>query len=154
MSTILALFALGSVLIFFEIFLPGGILGVAGGVAILAGSVMAFMNYGTGGGTLAVVAGFALLICSLIIEFKFLPKTRLGRRFFLSRADSGSSQPPIASDDVVGRECRAETTLAPSGVVVLDGKRYEAFSQVGYVERGTVLVVKGMDNFRLIVSKP
>ncbi|MEZ5275700.1 MAG: NfeD family protein [Opitutaceae bacterium] len=154
MSTILALFALGSLLIFFEIFLPGGILGVAGGLAILAGSAIAFMDYGSDGGTLAVVAGVALLICSLIIEFKFLPKTRLGRRLFLSKADSGASQPPIASDDVVGRECQAETTLAPSGVVVLDGKRYEAFSQGGYVERGSLLIVKGMDNFRLIVSKP
>lgn len=154
MSTIIALFILGSVLIFFEIFLPGGILGVAGGLAILAGSVVAFTQYGTGGGTVAVVAGGVLLICSLIVEFWFLPKTRIGRRLFLSKADSGSSQPPIATDDVVGRECRAETALSPSGVVLLDGKRYEAFSQAGFVERGTVLVIKGMDNFRLIVSKP
>ncbi len=153
MNTIIALFVLGSVLIFFEIFLPGGILGVAGGLAMMAGAVFAFKDYGSSGGLLAVLAGSGLLICSLIIEFKFLPKTKLGKRLFLSKADSGSSQPPIAEEDVVGRECRAETTLAPSGVVLLDGKRYEAFSQGGFVGRGTLLTIKGMDNFRLIVTK-
>jgi membrane-bound serine protease (ClpP class) len=153
MTTIIALFVLGSVLIFFEIFLPGGILGVAGGLAMMAGAVLAFMDYGSSGGVVAVLAGSGLLIASLIIEFKFLPRTRLGKRLFLSTADSGSTQPPIAQDDVVGRECRAETTLAPTGVVLLDGKRYEAFCQGGFVERGTPLRVKGMDNFRLIVTK-
>lgn len=153
MSTILALFVLGSVLIFFEIFLPGGILGVAGGLAMMAGAVLAFMDFGSSGGILAVFAGIGLLLASLIIEFKFLPKTSLGKRLFLSKSDSGSTQPPIAGKDVVGRECRAETTLAPTGVVLLDGKRYEAFSQGGFVERGTPLTIKGMDNFRLIVTK-
>ena len=153
MSTIIVLFALGSIMIFFEIFLPGGVLGVAGGLAMMAGSVLAFMEYGTGGGIVAIAAGLGLLVCSLIIKFKFLPKTKLGRRLFLSKTDSGGSQPPIASEDVIGRECRAETTLAPSGVVLLDGKRYEAFSRSGYVDRGTPLIIKGMDNFRLIVSK-
>jgi len=153
MSTIIALFVLGSIMIFFEIFLPSGVLGVAGGLAMMAGSVLAFMDYGTSGGVVAIFAGIGLLVCSLIIEFKFLPKTKLGRRLFLSKTDSGGSQPPIASEDVIGRECRAETTLAPSGVVLLDGKRYEAFSRSGYVDRGTPLIIKGMDNFRLIVSK-
>lgn len=153
MSIIISLFVLGSVLIFFEIFLPGGILGVAGGLAMMAGAVLAFMDYGTGGGIVAVFAGIGLLLASLIIEFKFLPKTKLGRRLFLSKADSGSSQPPIAQEDVVGRECSAETALAPTGVVLLDGKRYEAFSQGGFVEKGTTLTIKGMDNFRLIVTK-
>jgi len=153
MSTIITLFILGSVMIFFEIFLPGGVLGVAGGLAMVAGSVFAFLEYGIRGGTVAVAAGLALLACSLIIEFKFLPKTNFGRRLFLAKADSGSSQPPIASEEVIGRECRAETILAPTGVVLLDGKRYEAFSQGGYVDRGTTLTIKGMDNFRLIVSK-
>lgn len=153
MSTIIALFVLGSVLIFFEIFLPGGILGVAGGLAMMAGAVLAFMDYGSSGGIVAIFAGVGLLLASLIIEFKFLPKTKLGRRLFLSESDSGSSQPPIAQKDIVGRECRAETALAPTGVVILDGKRYEAFSQGGFVERGTNLTIKGMDNFRLIVTK-
>jgi membrane-bound ClpP family serine protease len=153
MSTIITLFILGSVMLFFEIFLPGGILGVAGGLAMMAGSVLAFQEYGASGGTVAVVAGIVLLIFSLVIEFKFVPKTKLGRRLFLAKTDSGSSQPEIASEDVIGRECRAETILAPTGVVLLDGKRYEAFSRSGYVDRGAPLIIKGRDNFRLIVSK-
>jgi membrane protein implicated in regulation of membrane protease activity len=55
--------------------------------------------------------------------------------------------------DVVGREAVAQTVLAPSGYVVVDGKRYEAYSQTGHAIVGTRLRVVGLDNFRLIVTK-
>jgi membrane-bound ClpP family serine protease len=54
---------------------------------------------------------------------------------------------------VVGKPATADTTLAPSGYVLVDGRRYEAFCRSGHVAKGEVLRVIGADNFRLIVSK-
>jgi membrane-bound serine protease (ClpP class) len=54
---------------------------------------------------------------------------------------------------VTGREATALTTLAPSGYVLVDGRRYEAFCQSGLAAKGSVLRVVGTDNFRLIVTK-
>ena len=54
---------------------------------------------------------------------------------------------------VVGKTCEAVTTLAPTGYVRLDGRRYEAFSQSGHVAKGTVLRVVAVDNFRLTVTR-
>jgi membrane-bound ClpP family serine protease len=42
--------------------------------------------------------------------------------------------------------------LSPSGYVLIDGQRFEAFCQAGQIPAGSPLEVVGSDNFRLIVS--
>jgi membrane-bound ClpP family serine protease len=155
MTAIILLFLLGTVLLVFEVFMPSSILGILGGLAMLGGCIVAFMDYGMGGGSLAVVVGLAILSVALYVEFGLLPKTRLGKRFFLHDSIGATSQPPLAeAAAVVGKLCEAVTTLAPTGYVLLDGRRYEAFSQSGQVARGTTLKVIAVDNFRLTVTKP
>lgn len=154
MSLILLLFGVGVVFLFFEVFMPGMVLGVLGAVAMLAGCVAAFVRYGAGGGLLALLTGLILLGITLYVEFALLPKTRLGKKLFLHASSGSTSQSPLAqAGEVVGQTCEALTTLAPSGYVDLAGKRYEAFSQSGFVEKGARLRVAGLDNFRLIVTK-
>ncbi len=155
MTAILLLFLVGLVLLAFEVFMPSSVLGMLGGAAMIWACVLAFVNYGLGGGGLAVLAGLAVLGLALYIEFGLLPKTRLGRRFFLHDSIGATSQPPLAETEaVVGRLCEAVTTLAPSGYVMLEGRRYDAFSQSGHVAKGTTLKVVAVDNFRLIVTTP
>jgi membrane-bound ClpP family serine protease len=155
MTPILLLFLLGTVLLVFEVFMPSSVLGILGGAAMLGGCVVAFMNYGVRGGSLAVVAGLAILGLALYAEFGLLPKTRIGKRFFLHASIGSTSQPVLAeAGAVVGKFCEAVTTLAPTGYVLLDGRRYEAFSQSGHVTKGTALKVVAVDNFRLTVTKP
>ena len=155
MNAIILLFLIGVMLLFFEVFMPGGVMGVLGGLAMLGGCVAAFSQYGPTGGVLAAAAALMLIGLMLYFEFGVLPKTHLGKRFFLRSAVAATSQPPLAqSESVLGRTCEAITTLAPSGYVLLDGKRFEAFSQSGHVPKGTLLKVTGLDNFRLIVTKP
>jgi membrane-bound serine protease (ClpP class) len=155
MTAIVLLFLLGTVLLVFEVFMPSSILGILGGLAMLGGCIAAFMNFGVGGGSLAILVGLAILGLALYAEFGLLPKTRLGKRFFLHDSIGATSQPVLAeADAVVGKLCEAVTTLAPTGYVLLDGRRYEAFSQSGHVAKGTTLKVVAVDNFRLTVTKP
>lgn len=153
MSAIVLLFLLGIVLLGFEVITPGGILGVLGGLAMLGGCALAFDAFGGTGGTVATLVALALLGLALYVEFGLLPRTRWGRRFFLQQAVDATSQPAVATADVVGKICEAETTLAPSGYVSLDGRRYEAFSRSGHAGKGARLQVVAVDNFRLIVTK-
>ena len=154
MSAILLLFLVGTVLLVLEVFTVGSVLGFLGGAAMLWGCVLAFIHYGLGGGGLAVLAGLALLGLTLYMEFGVLPKTRLGKRFFLHDSIGATSQPVVADPAIVGRLCEAVTTLAPSGYVLLDGRRYEAVSRSGHVTAGTTLKVVAVDNFHLTVTKP
>ena len=78
----------------------------------------------------------------------------MGKGLVVESTSGSSSQPPLAKDAaVVGKQAIADTTLAPSGYVLVDGQRYEAFCRTGHVARGAALRVVGMDNFRLIVAK-
>ena len=154
MNAILLLFAAGVVLLGFEVFVPGAVLGILGGLAMLGGCALAFYHYGAGGGAVATAVAFVLLGLMLYIEFVWLPRTRAGRRLFLHHAIDAKSQPPVAEATVVGQRGEAVTTLAPSGYIVVAGRRYEAYSQSGFVPRGAAIEVVGVDNFRLIVSQP
>ena len=154
MTLIILLFALGIVLLAVEVIVPGGILGSIGGLLMFGGCVAAFMRYGTGGGMVAVAVAAVLAIIAFYIEFRVLPKTSIGRRAFLtSEIKAVSSTFGEEARDLVGKSAKALTMLSPSGYILVDGKRYEAFCQSGQVPAGAALQVTGSDNFRLIVSE-
>jgi len=153
MNTVIILLLVGVVLFFFEIIVPGAVLGTLGGLAMLGGIVLAFIDYGPTGGVAATLASVVVLAVVLYIELRILPNTKLGKRMFLHSAVSASTQPPIADPSIVGRTGETATPLAPSGFVVVDGRKFEAFSQSGFVELGAIVRVDAVDNFRVIVSK-
>lgn len=154
MNAILLLFLVGIVLLAGEIFTPGLILGVLGAVAMIAGCGLAFSQFGPVAGGLAALAAVLLLGLTLYLELVWLPKTHFGRKLVVHSTVSSTSQPmPAAAVAVMGKTAEAVTTLAPSGYVNVDGRRYEAFCQSGHAAKGAVLRVIGLDNFRLIVTK-
>jgi membrane-bound ClpP family serine protease len=154
MNAIVLLFSLGIVLLALEVFMPGAVIGVIGGCAMAGGCMVSFSRFGAGSGMLATFIAFALLGAALYAEFVLLPRTRFGRKLFVHATVSSTSQAPLATAEaVVGKSGVALTTLAPSGYVLVEGKRYEAFSQSGHIPKGAALHVVNLDNFRLIVSK-
>ena len=153
MSLIILLFSLGILFIAVEVIVPGAILGSIGALLMFGGCVMAFIQYGTTGGMLAVTAAFAIGALAMFLEFKVIPNTKFGKRAFLSREITAVSAAFGAeARDLIGKSAEALTLLSPSGYILIDGTRYEAFSQSGQVPAGSALEVVGADNFRLIVS--
>lgn len=153
MSLIVLLFALGIMFIAVEVIIPGAILGSIGGVLMFAGCVAAFVTYGNGGGLLAVLAAFMIGALAMFIEFRILPKTKMGKRAFLtSEITAVSAAFGDEARELVGKSAEALTMLSPSGYILVDGTRYEAFCQSGQVPAGSALQVTGADNFRLIVT--
>lgn len=154
MITLLLLFTAGLILVAVEILVPGGLLGILGGLCLAGGVVVAFKDYGSVGGSIAT--GVALLIggFTLYFEFVILPKTGLARKFSMGTTMAARSQPEIADrSTVIGREAVTRTLMAPSGYVELDGRRYEAFCRSGQVPAGARVRVADVDNFRLVVTQ-
>lgn len=154
MNAIILLFLLGIVLLGFEVFVPGAVLGIMGGLSMFGGCFVAFKLFGAGGGTLATVLAVAILGLALYVELVLLPKTRLGKKMLVEATVAGTSQPPLAAAEaVVGQDAVALTPLTPTGYVEIAGRRYEAFSRSGQAAKGETLRVVALDNFRLIVTK-
>lgn len=154
MTTIVALFLIGALLLAIELFVPGMIVGIIGGLALLAGVVTAFNLYGALGGILALLGGGLLVGVTLYLEFVVLPKTRLAKKFSMTANVDGTSQPAVAElAEVIDQSGETITPLAPTGYISLHGRRYEAFSQSGFLAKGVSVRVTGLDNFRLIVTQ-
>lgn len=154
MNAIVLLFLLGVMLLAGEVFVPGAVLGILGGLCMAAGCVISFNAYGTTGGLLATGIAVALLGLTLYIELVWLPKTRFGKKLIVQSTVSATSQPPVAEASVIGKTAEALTPLMPSGFVLVEGRRYEAYSQSGHAPKGATMRVAGLDNFRLILTKP
>ncbi|HNC23886.1 MAG TPA: NfeD family protein [Opitutaceae bacterium] len=154
MTTILLLFVLGTVLLAFDLFMPGVVLTILGTIALLLATTTAFSQYGVGGGLLAFGIGAVLLTIALYIEYGVLPKTRFGKRFFLHAEVHGTSQAK-ASDlaALAGKEGVALTPLKPTGQVEIEGRRFEGLSLDGHLGRGDRIKVTGAQNFSLTVIK-
>jgi membrane-bound serine protease (ClpP class) len=154
MTLILLLFAAGVVLLTLEVIVPGAILGIIGGVLMLIGVIVSFDQYGMSGGALATAAGLGMGGIALYLEFVFLPKSRLAKTFSMATTVPGQSQPAVAERTLIGKRAVAVTTLAPSGVIECEGRRYEAFARSGHVPAGGAVDVIDLDNFRVIVTQP
>ena len=151
MTLILVLFAVGILLLALEVIVPGGVLGIVGGLALLGGVLVAFDRYGPGGGAWALAAGLLVTAIALYLEFVLLPRSRLAKALSLNATVAGRSQPPVAEASLVGRQGVAATTLAPSGIVECEGRRYEAFSRSGLIAAGVPVEVTAVETFRILV---
>jgi len=153
MSPILALILAALVLVFFEVILPGGVLGVLAALCIIVATWIAGAQSGAGAAALAFFAASAAVALLVYIEFKLLARTSLGRSFFLKSSVTGHSNQARAEASIIGKEGTALTRLNPSGKVAIDGQSYEAHSIDGYIDAGTPIRVTGQDNFKLIIQK-
>jgi membrane-bound serine protease (ClpP class) len=150
MALILILFFAGVALLAIDVFVASLILAAGGAVVMTVAVALVYVHFG---GTAALVAGAAsglLLIGAVYFELVVFPRTRWGRGLV---AHSTSGKPSVAAPAAaIGKSATAVTTLAPSGYILVDGVRYEAFCQTGHVPVGTDLRVVGADQFRLIVA--
>ena len=153
MSTIIGLLVAAFILVFFEVILPGGILGIMAALCVILASWFAGAEYGAGIGILTFVGSAAAIGILVFIEFKLLARTSLGSAFFLKSSVTGHSNIAPAEASITGKKGISLTRLNPSGKVAIDGKSYEAYSQDGYIEEDHSIQVVAQDNFKLIIKK-
>ena len=151
--TIIGLLVAALVLVFFEVILPGGILGTIAALCVILASWVAGAQYGAGSGILTFVGSVAAIAVLVFIEFKLLARSSLGGAFFLKSSVTGHSNIAPAEASIIGKKGTALTRLNPSGKVAIDGQSYEAYSQDGYIEAKQAILVAAQDNFKLIIKK-
>jgi len=153
MSTIIGLLVAAFILVFFEVILPGGILGIIAALCVILASWFAGAEFGAGIGFLTFAGSAAAIAILAFVEFKLLARTSLGRAFFLKSSVTGHSNIAPAEASIIGKKGIALTRLNPTGKVVIDGQTYEAHSQDGYIEADQPVLVVAQDNFNLIIKK-
>jgi membrane-bound serine protease (ClpP class) len=171
----LLLFAVGLVMVAVElIFFPGvAILAVSGLVLMLGSLVWAMADLWPGepitvawsGDAFAqplrnLGLGLALAVALGAALARFLPKGWVWDKMVVGTAVGGAAQVAGTAPEtgatigtLIGQTGVAVTPLRPSGQVELAGRRYEAKVEVGGIDAGTTVVVRGRTDFGLIVEK-
>jgi membrane-bound serine protease (ClpP class) len=154
MESILTAVFFGSILILVEGFIPGGIFGIAGAFCIAVGAYFAHLEFG---GFIAPTFTFLIgAIGGLIIvflEFKWLSKSKLGKKLFLTSSTDGVSNKKLPGKEIIGCQGKTLTEHKPEGIVLLDGKNYDAYCEDGLLPVGESIIVTGVDDFRIRVKK-
>lgn len=154
MTWVLLFIAIGLVLVFFEVLVPGGVLGVLAfasfvTAAILVGSETGNVFYG-----ILTMLGIAVVVVILVIlQLKLMGRGPWRKKFYLEAASAGKSQEPVAGEEVIGKQGITVTRLTPSGVIEIEGKRIDAFSQSGFLEKGVAVMVEKIESFHVVVRK-
>ncbi len=116
-----------------------GLLAVAAVGAVAWAVYLCFTLDGVLGIIMTIVALIGLPIYAAF-AVQIIPKTALGRRLALKRELARQGEGTPEADELtplVGRETDADSTLRPSGVIRIDGKRVVAQAESGFIEKGS-----------------
>jgi len=141
-------------LIFSEIFIPGGVLGVMGLLALIGSIVVAAMSFSTPGIVVTVVVIPIAGILAWILAFRVLRKTRLGRSVFLQTTQQGVSVISGSAEEYtkfIGKRGVAQSHLRPAGVADIEGERVDVVTEGEYVKPGTPIEVLALEGNHLVV---
>ena len=171
----LLVFAVGLLLVALEVFFfPGVAIVAVLGLVLMLGSLVWAMSDLWPGQPLTVAwsadvfaaplqnlgLGLALAVALGAALLRFLPRRWLWDRLVVGTTIGGAAQiaggaPGDAAevDALVGRRGVAMTALRPSGQIEVAGRRFEAKVDVGSIDAGEAVVVRGRTDFGLIVER-
>lgn len=144
---ILLVFAAFS-LVVLEAFIPSfGLLGLLAAGCYAFALLEAFAVESATGWTF-VGLGVVLLPLALLLGFRWLPKTPLGRALVLQPPETAAAQKCVQC----GATGEALTDLRPSGTAAISGQRTDVVTSGEYVERGSPLRVLRVEGARIVVA--
>ena len=150
-SWYVALLAGGLLLIAAEVFIPGGVAGVAGGLALLAAMGVGLFHFPAPWGFWSAVAIVVFGGIVFLLWIQLFPRSRTGKRITL-QTDGADFKSAAPANHLVGAVGEALTALRPGGVVLIDGKRYDVLADSGeWIAAGAKVRVAAIQGGHLLV---
>jgi membrane-bound ClpP family serine protease len=151
---VVTLFVLGIFLLFLEIFVPGGILGLFGIIALIAGIMLTVNSLLQG----IVYVSLLLFTLAVLIALSFrFPKTRrFWERFALKTRQTkqeGYVAPKAAYESFLGKQGIALSQLRPAGTADFNGERLDVVTEGGFIPNGSKIIVIAVEGTRVIVRQ-
>lgn len=150
----LILFALGIGLILLEFFVPGGIAGAVGFLAVIASFFIASDNIVHMGISLLIALSASIILSILMIKV-FGKRMKLFKRIILT--DSTSTEKGYVSNknrlELIGVEGVTLTPLRPSGTILVDDERIDVVSEGAFIPKDRKVRVVKTEGARIVVRE-
>ena len=145
-------FVIGSGLIIVEAFIPGfGVAGICGVVLEIVALRCCWVLHGIVPALLALVGVLALIGVAVFLSYRSAMNGRLSKSHLVLK----DTEKTAAEDkpDWIGMEGVAVTALRPTGQIEIDGKRLNAASTGDFVEKGSAVLVTGMEGDHCVIKR-
>jgi membrane-bound serine protease (ClpP class) len=143
----------GLILIYLEFFLPGGIVGVAGGLLLFI-SAFLFIQFKPPLFLVVTFFFFIAFLLYLVIKFALfqVKRSKHKQTYFADDTQQGY-QALRYEKELIGKKAKAATDLKPAGRIFLENKHFQAISRGEYIDKGEDVRIIGGEGGWLIVKK-
>ena len=149
-----SLLAAGLLLVIAEVFIPGGVAGVLGGLALLAAMGIGVVAFPPPWGFLSAISIVVFGGIALLLWVQLFPRTRAGKRITLRTDGASQKSAPPPPDSLLGAPGEAVTALRPAGIALIDGRRHDVLADGGeWIPAGSPLRVCAIRDAHLIVRE-
>ena len=142
----------GLLLVGAEVFLPGGILGSIGGMALLIAVVLGFIVYPAAGPYIAIGVVF-LVGLVILLWIKVFPRSSVGRAMTVSKDLGEAKATEEGLDGLVGQKGVALSDLRPAGFAQISGRRVDVVTQGDMISKGENVRVAAIEGNRVVVNR-
>ncbi len=138
-------------LLFLEIFVPGGILGGIAILLLVISSIMIGNDYGLEVGLVMFLLTLLVAFGMFCLEMRILGRSPYLRWLRTEGRVTGSTNPIAARAGLLNQTGRTVTALTPAGKVEIGGHLYEAATAGPSIPPNTAITVKKVEAFRIVV---
>lgn len=143
----------GLMLVGAEVFIPGGILGAIGGIALFGASITAFVIF-TPIVAAYVTGGIVLMVGAMIaIWIKFFPKTWVGKQMTVTQDLHESKGTEDHLTELLGQQGTTTSQLHPAGFAEIAARRIDVITQGEMIDRGVAIHVVEVEGNRVVVAQ-
>ncbi len=145
---VVGLLALGFILLFLEIFVPGGVLGILGGMLMIYACYLAFGLSPAWGGV-----AVALSVVVAVLAIRLVVRSRIGKKLVLDDAGARDWKAAEAGlEDLLGSEGRTLTQLRPAGQAEIGDQRVDVVADDELIPAGVRVRVVEVEGNRVVVE--
>jgi membrane-bound serine protease (ClpP class) len=117
------------------LFIPGGIVGSLGGLFIVAAVITSYKMLGRN--TAFILGGGSIILAGVLawVSVKF----KLWRVFVAEGAENraqGFRSFKVTAQSMAGKQGEVFSDLRPAGSILIEGKKYDAVTEGGFIEKG------------------
>ena len=142
----------GVMLIGAEVFVPGGVLGVVGAMALMTASVIGFAIFPP---AIAIMIAFGMIILVgvvIVLWIRIFPKTGIGRQMTVIRNLKDAKGTESGMDGLVGKTGITRSVLRPAGFVEVDHRRIDVVTQGEMIDCGVPVRITAVEGNHVIVQ--
>lgn len=144
------LLAVGLFLLGAEIFVPGGILGIIGGVGLLLAAAVGFIAF-PGFGALVGIGIIVLGAVAIVLWIRIFPRTPMGRRMTVTANLQTFKAGDDSLPDLLGQTGTTETALHPGGFARIGSRHIDVITRGEMVDAGASVEVIEVQGSRVVV---